>query len=181
MLRLQTVRVVFDCKSNVLDAYNLTQNVYVSVIYISEIFFLVSLYNITSRKNAPITNFEVERMLRLQTLRVGFDCKSNVLDAYNLSQNVYVTVIYISEIFFSVSLYNITSRKNAPITNFAGWFSDCKSNCPLDAYNRFTKCLCNCYLCIVEFSKKISEIFFFVSLYNITSRKNPPITNFEDF
>ncbi|KAE9521696.1 hypothetical protein AGLY_017906 [Aphis glycines] len=96
MLRLQTLRVVFDCKPNVLDATNLEFsksfakclcNCYSCIVEfskkISEIFFFVSLYNITCRKNAPITNFEVERMLRLQTLRVIFDCKSNVLDAYH--------------------------------------------------------------------------------------------------
>ncbi|KAE9524059.1 hypothetical protein AGLY_015540 [Aphis glycines] len=57
---------------------------------------------------------------------------------------------------------------------------DCKSKV-LDALKRqnFTKCLCICYLCIVEFSKGFLKFFFFVSLYNITSRKNAPITNFE--
>ncbi|KAE9521679.1 hypothetical protein AGLY_017923 [Aphis glycines] len=107
----------------------LSQNVYVSVNYISEIFFFVSLYNITSRKNPPITNFEVAITIRYQILRVVFDRKSKVLDAQK--------------------------RQN------------------------FTKCLCICYLCIVEFSKRFLKFFFFVSLYNITSRKNAPITNFE--
>ncbi|KAE9522705.1 hypothetical protein AGLY_016897, partial [Aphis glycines] len=163
---------------------------------ISEIFFFVSLYNITSRKNAPITNFEggfrlqieVERMLRLQPLRVVFDCKSNVLDAYNLEFSksftkclciCYLCIVEFSKrflkFFFFVSLYNITSRKNAPITNLEvermlrlqtlRVVFDCKPNV-LDATN-------------LEFSKRFLKFFFSVSLYNITSRKNAPMTNFE--
>ncbi|KAE9522725.1 hypothetical protein AGLY_016877 [Aphis glycines] len=154
-------------------------------------------------------NFQkVERMLRLQTLRVVFDCKSNVLDAYN-RQNRNNDPISNFEVGFrlqnrmSLMRNNVKSehfptfpqkclcillsiRKNAPITNFEGFF-DCPIEMSLmlitvkslNISKHFTKCLCICYLCIVEFSKGFLKFFFFVSLYNITSRKNAPISNFE--
>ncbi|KAE9522796.1 hypothetical protein AGLY_016805 [Aphis glycines] len=173
MLRLQTLRVVFDCKSNVLDAYNLEFSKKSKECSDYKLLRVVSgrknrmpLMLITVKsEHFPTLNFQkVERMLRLQTLRVVFDCKSNVLDAYNLERMLRLQTLRVVFDCKSNVLDAYNLEKMLRLQTLRVVF-DCKSNV-LDAYN-------------LEFSKRFLKFFLFVSLYNITSRKNAPITNFE--
>ncbi|KAE9523086.1 hypothetical protein AGLY_016516, partial [Aphis glycines] len=157
-------------------------------------FFFVSLYNITSRKNAPITNFEGGFRLQIGMSLMHVTVKSEHFPTLNFQKGWFSTANRMSlmrknvksehfpTVFIRIEINKKKNDRKRQILQKTGIRPNRYLNIDLLTYHYlllwFHKMFIICYSMYSDF-KRFLKFFFFVSLYNITSRKNAPITNFE--